>query len=57
LRNSRRIVHVFRYKKEKIVAEGAVLSFFYFTPATSLVAVPISSKDAHPERAGIAGGQ
>jgi hypothetical protein len=38
--------YVFRYKREKIVAEGAGLSFFYFAPATSLVAVPVSSEDA-----------
>ncbi|MDR1462762.1 MAG: SPFH domain-containing protein [Azoarcus sp.] len=38
--------YVFRYKREKIVAEGAGLSFFYFAPSTSLVAVPVSSEDA-----------
>jgi hypothetical protein len=38
--------HVFRYKDGKIVAEGTGLSFFYFVPVTSLVAVPISSEDA-----------
>ncbi|MDR0746929.1 MAG: hypothetical protein LBE89_03435 [Helicobacteraceae bacterium] len=38
--------YVFRYKGEKIAAEGAGLSFFYFAPSTSLVAVPISSEDA-----------
>jgi hypothetical protein len=38
--------YVFRYRKEKIVAEGAGLSFFYFAPTTSLVAVPVSSEDA-----------
>ncbi|MDR2034259.1 MAG: SPFH domain-containing protein [Helicobacteraceae bacterium] len=38
--------YVFRYKGGKVVAEGTGLSFFYFAPSTSLVAVPISSEDA-----------
>jgi hypothetical protein len=38
--------YVFRYKGEKITAEGAGLTFFYFAPTTSLVAVPIGSEDA-----------
>lgn len=35
-----------QYKKGKIVREGAGLSFFYFSPATSLVAIPMASTDA-----------
>jgi hypothetical protein len=38
--------YVFHYKGEKIVAEGAALSFFYFAPTTSLIVVPIGSEDA-----------
>ena len=34
-----------QYKKGKIVREGAGLSFFYFSPASSLVAVPMASVD------------
>ncbi|MDR1934364.1 MAG: SPFH domain-containing protein [Candidatus Accumulibacter sp.] len=37
--------YVFRYKGEKIMAEGAGLSFFYFVPTTSLVVAPIGSED------------
>jgi hypothetical protein len=38
--------YVFRYKSEKIIAEGAGLSFFYFPPTTSLAVVPVGSEDA-----------
>jgi hypothetical protein len=38
--------YVFRYKGEKITEKGPGLSFFYFAPTTSLVAVPVSSEDA-----------
>jgi len=34
-----------QYKKGKIAREGAGLSFFYFAPASSLVAVPMASVD------------
>lgn len=34
-----------QYKKGKVVREGAGLSFFYFSPASSLVAVPMASVD------------
>lgn len=37
--------YVIRYKKGKIVKEGAGLSFRYFAPNTSVVVVPISSTD------------
>jgi len=38
-------VYVMQYKKGKVVREGAGLSFFYFAPTTSLVAVPIATTD------------
>ncbi|MDR3054197.1 MAG: SPFH domain-containing protein [Zoogloeaceae bacterium] len=38
--------YVFRYAKDKIIAQGEGLSFFYFVPTTSLVVVPIGSADA-----------
>ncbi|GHT83251.1 hypothetical protein AGMMS49543_10000 [Betaproteobacteria bacterium] len=38
--------YVFRYKREKIAAQGEGLSFFYFVPTTSLVVVPVGSADA-----------
>lgn len=37
--------HVIQYKGGKIAREGAGLSFFYYSPTTSLVAVPLGSKD------------
>jgi hypothetical protein len=39
-------LYVFRYKKGKLVDEGAGLSFFYYAPTTTLVAVPVGSADA-----------
>ena len=38
--------YLLQYKKGRIVREGAGLSFFYYAPTTSLVAVPIASTDA-----------
>jgi hypothetical protein len=38
-------VHVMQFSGGKLVREGAGLSFFYFGPSTSLVAVPVGSKD------------
>src|SRR6266852_8874481 len=38
--------YLLQYKKGRIVREGAGLSFFYYAPITSLVAVPIASTDA-----------
>jgi hypothetical protein len=38
--------YVFRYKRDKITAQGEGLSFFYFVPTTSLVVVPTGSADA-----------
>lgn len=37
---------VMQFKGGKVVREGAGLSFFYFSPTTSLVLVPIGSVDA-----------
>ncbi len=37
--------YVLQYSKGKIVREGAGLSFFYYSPVTSLVAVPVGSTD------------
>ncbi|MCM3871026.1 MAG: SPFH domain-containing protein [Pyrinomonadaceae bacterium] len=38
--------HLLQYKNGKIERSGAGLSFFYFAPTSSLVAVPIVSTDA-----------
>jgi hypothetical protein len=38
-------MYVFQYRKGKIVQEGAGLSFFYYAPTSSLVAVPMASVD------------
>jgi hypothetical protein len=37
--------HVIQYSGGKIVREGAGLSFFYYSPTTSLVAIPVGSTD------------
>jgi len=37
--------YVFQYQKGQIVREGHGLSFFYFTPTSSLVAIPTESKE------------
>lgn len=37
--------HVIQYSGGKIVREGAGISFFYYSPTTSLVAVPVGSTD------------
>jgi len=39
-------MYVLKYKHGKIVEEGHGLSFFYYSPTTSLVAIPISSIEA-----------
>ncbi|AEF82795.1 SPFH domain-containing protein [Leadbettera azotonutricia] len=39
-------LYVFRYKKGRIAAQGEGLSFWYYAPTTSLVAVPVGSADA-----------
>ncbi|MCE5300956.1 MAG: SPFH domain-containing protein [Spirochaetia bacterium] len=39
-------VYVLKYKNGKTVREGAGLSFFYFKPDTSLVAVPLNSSES-----------
>lgn len=39
-------MYVLKYKRGKIVEEGTGLSFFYYAPTTSLVAIPISSMEA-----------
>lgn len=38
--------YLFEYRGGKVVREGAGLSFFYYAPATSLVAVPVGSTEA-----------
>lgn len=38
--------YVLLYRKGRVVREGAGLSFFYFSPASSLVSVPLTSVDA-----------
>ncbi len=37
--------YLFAYRAGKLVAEGAGLSMFYYGPATTLVAVPIASRE------------
>ena len=37
--------YLLQYRRGKIVREGMGLSFFYFAPTTSLVAVPVASSD------------
>lgn len=37
--------YLLQFKRGKVVREGAGLSFFYFTPTTSLVRIPIGSAD------------
>ena len=39
--------YVIRYKKGKIVQEGAGISFMYYVPNTSVVVIPMSSSDVH----------
>ncbi len=38
--------YLMKYRAGTVVAEGAGLSTFYYAPATSLVAVPVGSRDA-----------
>ena len=37
--------YAFKYKNGSVVMEGAGISFFYYSPTTSIVMVPISSSD------------
>src|SRR5678815_4221577 len=37
--------YLLQYHRGKIVREGVGLSFFYYAPTTSLVAVPVASTD------------
>lgn len=37
--------YLLQYRGGKVVREGAGLSFFYYAPTSSLVAVPVASKD------------
>ena len=37
--------YLLQYRRGKIVREGVGLSFFYYAPTTSLVAVPVASTD------------
>ena len=38
-------MHLMQFRKGRIVREGAGLSFFYYAPSTTLVAVPVTSQD------------
>lgn len=38
-------VHLMQFKGGKLVREGAGASFFYYAPTTTLVAVPVASRD------------
>ena len=37
--------YLLQYRKGQVVREGAGLAFFYYSPTTSLVAVPVGSTD------------
>lgn len=37
--------YILKYRNGKIVKDGAGLSFFYYAPTTSIVAIPVSSTD------------
>lgn len=37
-------IHLMQFRKGRIVREGAGLSFFYYAPSSSLVAVPVASQ-------------
>jgi hypothetical protein len=39
-------VYLLQYRKGQVIREGVGLSFFYYAPSTSLVAVPLASDDA-----------
>lgn len=39
-------VYLLQYRKGRVVREGVGMSFFYYAPNTSLVAVPLASDDA-----------
>ena len=39
------MTYVFHFKKGKVLKEGRGLSFFYFEPNSSIVAIPIASND------------
>ncbi|MBI5774467.1 MAG: SPFH domain-containing protein [Verrucomicrobia bacterium] len=39
-------IYLLQYRRGSVAREGAGLSFFYYAPTTSLVAVPIASTDA-----------
>src|SRR5712675_3094387 len=39
------ITYLLQYRGGKLVREGLGLSFFYYAPTTSLVAVPVASAD------------
>lgn len=38
--------YLLQYRKGQVVREGAGMSFFYYGPSTSLVAVPVASEEA-----------
>lgn len=42
---SRPTVHLMQFRAGKVVREGSGLSFYYYAPTTTLVAVPIASQD------------
>ena len=38
-------VHLMQFRAGKLVREGSGESFFYYAPTTTLVAVPLASRD------------
>lgn len=39
-------LHLMQFRKGRLVREGAGLSFFYYAPSSTLVAVPVASQDS-----------
>ena len=37
--------HLMQFRRGRLVRDGAGLSFFYYAPASTLVAVPVGSQD------------
>lgn len=39
--------YVLKYRKGKVVSEGAGLSFYYYAPSTTVVAIPLAAQEAN----------
>lgn len=40
-------VHLMQFRAGKVMREGSGLSFFYYAPTTTLVAVPVAIRSRH----------